>query len=320
VTVARWLRGGAARPKRREDVVGPLVAKQGFEGDGDAVAVGGRGGGAFADEAGAVEVGDAGGDLHEAIVAHGGEDAERDLATAVETAHDGAFGEGGDTRGLVVERREQLLRVVIGGAALERERPLAGGGNEDRLREELVSGGGFAEQPAESGGGDDDAGELRAGAVEFLDAGVEVALQVLEVEVLENGAQDGLAPEARRADDGVEAELFDRRGGAADVRIGGLLALEERGELEAIGQFGGDVLEAVDGEVDLAGEERALDLLDEEPLAGGAEGGRGLYAVAGGADGDGDELEAGLERLEFRDDETGLREGERAATSADPDR
>jgi hypothetical protein len=59
----------------------------------------------------------------------------------------------------------------------------------------------------------------------------------------------------------------------AHEHVAGVLPLREGQDLQALGQFGGDVLGAVDGQVDGAVEEGLLDLLDEEaPIADAGEG------------------------------------------------
>src|SRR6185437_1123938 len=99
------------------------------------------------------------------------------------------------------------------------------------------------------------------------------------------------------------------------ARVG---AARDGGECEARVEFGGQVFQRVDGEVDLAGGEGFFDLLDEDAFGEGGFSGRLLKAVAGGADDlDGDLVAEGGELL---GDVVGLPECELGAAGAYTDR
>ena len=110
----------------------------------------------------------------------------------------------------------------------------------------------------------------------------------------------------------------------ADEDVAGVGALRDGGEDEARIEFGGQVLERMNGEVDAALGERVFDLLDEDSFAArsgasaGAIGAVGLlHAVAGGAD------DLDLDRVaavtQLGGDVVGLPEGELRASRADAD-
>jgi hypothetical protein len=65
----------------------------------------------------------------------------------------------------------------------------------------------------------------------------------------------------------MSSTVSDERPPPGRITAARILARQYRPELEALGQDGRHVLAAVDGEVDVAGEQRVLDLLHEQPLA-----------------------------------------------------
>ncbi len=98
------------------------------------------------------------------------------------------------------------------------------------------------------------------------------------------------------------------------ARIG---ALEHGDEVQALGQRGGHVLEAMHCEVHLARQERFLDLLQEGALPPDGLEPSVLHAIAGGRDDlDGDVVAEGLEP---GFDVLGLPEREQAPPRADTD-
>jgi hypothetical protein len=88
--------------------------------------------------------------------------------------------------------------------------------------------------------------------------------------------------------------------------------------ISTIGQFRRHVLQAVDGGVYLAGQERLLQLLHEHAGARRSKGGRVADAVAGGRDHDRDSDDARVGLLQPGDDLLGLGQGEFAAAGTDP--
>ena len=98
--------------------------------------------------------------------------------------------------------------------------------------------------------------------------GVDVAAELDDLEVGAEREELGAAADARGPDAGALGDLGDRVAGA-DPDVGGVLARRDADEAEALGQLAGQVLGAVDGEVDLAVEQRPLDLADEARLVVG---------------------------------------------------
>ena len=106
----------------------------------------------------------------------------------------------------------------------------------------------------------------------------------------------------------------------ADPDVAGVGAFGDGGEGELRGEFGREVFEGVDGEVDAAFFEGFFDFLDEDAFAVEVwrrdEAGL-LHAVAGGADDFEFDVVAGV--AEGVEDVVGLPEGELGASAADAD-
>ena len=182
-------------------------------------------------------------------------------------------------------------------------------------------------------------GEEACGAVaagDFFDAGLDVAAQEDDAEVWPGVEKLGLAAEGVGADGGAGGEdgpwllagvFGGGRGavGAEDEGVAGVFAFEGAGEDDAGGEFGFEVLEAVDGEVDAAVEEGFVDFLAEEAFAADVGEAAVLDGVAGGADDvffeDGLALDAeaedGAEAGEEVEEHPCLCAGERGASGAD---
>ena len=67
----------------------------------------------------------------------------------------------------------------------------------------------------------------------------------------------------RRSEQAVEGEAVRGAAGAEDEGVARVLPLEGAGEADAVGEFGFQVLEAVDGEVDAPVEQGLVDFLAE---------------------------------------------------------
>src|SRR5206468_847585 len=79
-------------------------------------------------------------------------------------------------------------------------------------------------------------------------------------------SQDLRLPAQARRTDASTLRHFAPGTDAPDVGVAWVLALQDTGDLEALGKIGGKVLGGVHPQVDLALEQRALDLLDEARL------------------------------------------------------
>jgi len=205
---------------------------------------------------------------------------------------------------------------------LQRERALSGGG--EHFVEAEHGHFGFIKQSgaAEAGGGEDDGVELAI--AEFAKAGVDVAADGIDHEI--GAVMEKLGATARRAgaDFGAGREVGDGLGFEGDQHIPWIFALGDgaEGEIGLIDERLGDrdVLEGVDGEVDGAFEQGALELLGEDAFA--AELVEGLVddGVAGGLEDDqlDGEVFVFVDFFQGGGDELGLGLGEERAACAEP--
>src|SRR5262245_59706602 len=100
---------------------------------------------------------------------------------------------------------------------------------------------------------------------DFADAGRDVAAQRHDLQI---GAQETHlrdAAQARGPHARAGRQIGQRR--PTDQRFPGIVAPRNRGEREAVGGGGGQILERVHGNVDPAIEQRLFDFLGEEPFA-----------------------------------------------------
>jgi hypothetical protein len=247
------------------------------------------------------------------------------LAASAEGVEGGALGFDGEAGVWVFEEGNGVAEVgvagfvdgVFGAAGFERECALAGGGTHLCGREALVNPLG-AFEAVEASCGEDEGVALAL--FELAQAGVDVAADLDEGDVGAKGEELGAAAGAGRADAASGGEGVERPEGLADPDVAGVGALRDRGEGELRGELGGEVFEAVDGEVDAALFEGFLDLLDEDALAIEVwrrdEAGL-LHAVAGGADDFKFDVVASV--AEGVEDVVGLPKGELRASAADAD-
>src|SRR5579859_3692006 len=157
--------------------------------------------------------------------------ADGDLAAAAEFGEHGAFGANGEMSPGVVEG-------LAGGASraidegFDGERALAHCGQNDIGTE------GFADdvapaEAAETSGGEDDG--VVIAFLDFVDAGIDVATDGLDVKVRTNAFELGDAAEGTGTDARAEFEVTEF---AADDGVEGLDALRDAGEGEPFGEFG----------------------------------------------------------------------------------
>ena len=100
----------------------------------------------------------------------------------------------------------------------------------------------------------------------------------------------GLAADRGGADEGALREgavgvVRGLDGAAEDKGVAGVFALEGAGQHDAVGEFGFEILEAVDSEVYAAGDLGLVDFLGEKALAADVGQTAVLHGVAGGLDG-----------------------------------
>ena len=173
-------------------------------------------------------------------------------------------------------------------------------------------------EAVEAGGGEDEGVALAL--LEFAEAGVDVAADLDEGDVGAEGEDLRAAAWAGGTDaasggEGVEGPVL-----FADPDVAGVGAFGDGGEGELRGEFGGEVFEGVDGEVDASLFEGFLDFFDEDAFAvevGWRDEPGLLHAVARGAD----DFEFGViaSVAEGVEDAVGLPESELGASAADAD-
>ncbi|MEX2107212.1 MAG: hypothetical protein WD810_09975 [Solirubrobacterales bacterium] len=192
-------------------------------------------------------------------------DPDRARAGGLEQRHRGALG-GQLTQGVAVAdrpHRGSTRRVLR--SHLQRERALAGGGDHplggDREPDLPL-----APEPPQAGGGEDDRVEVSLG--ELAQAGVDVAVQLLDPQVRARRQQLGAAAQARGADPGPLGHVLERPAGP-DPDVGRVLARRHRGDLQALRHLSRQVLGGVDAEVGLTGQQRPLDPVHEARLVPG---------------------------------------------------
>ena len=120
-------------------------------------------------------------------------------------------------------------------------------------------------EAVEAGGREDEG--IALALLEFAQAGVDVAADLDEGDVGAKGEDLGATAWAGGADaasggEGVEGPVL-----LADPDVAGVGALGDGGESELRGQFGGEVFQAVDSEVDAAFFEGFFYFLDEDAFA-----------------------------------------------------
>ena len=231
---------------------------------------------------------------------------DRRLAAPAQRFHDRTLGLERGARHGVVDRLDSPTNVVVALADLDRDDALA------RRRQARRSGNPECDsrrqaQPAQSGSRENHG--IVLAVVELAEPRVQVAADLLEACVREQAFQLCHAAHAARADDrSVSREreqLVDPIHGAAhgggfghhgritqfrvgierhvlgqDDRIERILARQHRADRQSLWQDGWHVLAAVDSHIDVAAEERVLDLLDEQPLPAGLGEGRVLQPIA----------------------------------------
>ena len=101
--------------------------------------------------------------------------------------------------------------------------------------------------------------------------------------------------------------------------VSGIFALEHRAHLESLGQHRGHVLAAVNGQVDVAGQQRVLDFLHEQALSADLRQRRVLQAIARGLDDD-DLAGCAGRRLKALGHQPRLEEGELTSSTAETKR
>ena len=239
----------------------------------------------------------------DSVAVDSGVDADRRRAGRLEHGDDGPLGGQLAQRGLLADlggsRRCSPRRRL---AALQHQRALA------RRRDHPTrSGIGKAISPSRPSRRSPAAASTIASSspsCEPAQPGVDVAVQLLDAQVRPRGEQLGAAAQAGGADPGALGHVVER-GAGADPGVGRVLARRHRGDRQALGHLGRQVLGRVDADLGLAAQQRPLDPAHEARLVA-------RLAVGG----DLDQLGA----AEQLGDLPRLSQGERAAAGGDAQR
>src|SRR6266436_3047429 len=223
----------------------------------------GRGGGTLADILRTVDRADAG--FEDEFAALGaGPGAEGNLTAALQRGEQSALGDDGGARFGVVQSAEDFGGFGIGKAAFGGNRTLAHGREKNLWRKSF----GDAIAPAEAvepGFGEEDGVVFTA--LGFAEAGVDIAAQVADIEIGANVAKLLLAAKASGADARALAEIGEGGAACRDEAVSNVFAAEDSGKGQAGGDFGRDVLDAVDGDVDRFFHQGVFEFLDENAFA-----------------------------------------------------
>ena len=163
--------------------------------------------------------------------------------------------------------------IVLTG--FNRKRRLADGRHADLRRQYL----GYAvnpAQPLQSSHGQHD-GVRTVGFFQFLQPGVYIPSNARKAQIRPVMLKLRPPPRTPRGDQGARWELVEARAVAADQGVPHVHALRHRGDRQSFGKGRGQVLQTVNGHVDLSRDQGPFQFLDEDALA--AEGVQGGASV-----------------------------------------
>src|SRR6266446_253433 len=189
---------------------------------------------------------------------------ERHLAATLQRGEQGAFGDDGGAGFSIVQSAEDFGGFGIGQAAFGGDCSLTHGGQKN-IRSK---GFGDAIAPAEAvqaGFGEEYA--IVFAALRFAQASVDIAAKIADIEIGTNVAKLRLAAEAARADARSLTEIGERGATGGDEAVADIFAAEHGGKGQARVDFGGNVLDAVNGNVDRLVHQSVFEFLDENTLA-----------------------------------------------------
>ncbi len=196
------------------------------------------------------------------------EGAERKIAAAAERVEDGALcGSGeGDVRAVEARlRRRGGGGVFAGGVRGHRvsraSAPWPGAGQSSSMAKRWWTCCGAIEAVEACSGEDEGVG---LALLPFAEAGVDVAAELDEAEVGTKSEEHGLTARRGGADARAHGQHVQTPEALADEGVAGVGARGDGGEREARVELRGQILERVNGDVDAAGGESVLDLLNED--------------------------------------------------------
>ena len=189
----------------------------------------------------------------------------------------------------MVQARDDFVRLLIAGAAFKPECRLADARKHDFKRQERgeePDGNIRADERAigidletesfQTGESEDDSIEVRI-IHELMKPGAHIAADRDGFQIGPNGKKLGLSAGAAGGDRGAVSEIFyprisrvtmlavgGRRGASINQNIPDILALAHPGKIKAIGKFGGEILQTVDGELGLTVQHRDFEFFREK--------------------------------------------------------
>ena len=192
-------------------------------------------------------------------VLQAGKGTNRDLAAATEFGEEGSLSGYGEVDPRVVQQTGRI-KTRPGFQSLDGECPLADSGKHHVGAETL----GDDISPAETT--DAGSGEHNGIILTFLhfgDSGVDIAADVAEIEIGAEAGELRDAPERAGADDGTRAQKPEL---AADDGVEGVGPFGDGSDYEAFGKLGGEVLQAVNREVNATVEQGVFNFFGEQAL------------------------------------------------------
>ncbi len=218
-----------------------------------------------------------------AAPAHLRERGDRGPARAVEHLEAGAFGGHPQRRGALVQRRQERARARVVAADLDPDRALRHGG-QHLLRRQHRGGRAAHFETLEPGHGQERGIDLTLG--QLAQAGLDVAAQRHHLDIGPRQQHLGLAAQRGGAHDRARRQRGQAVAAVREQGVARVLARQDGGDLQALGQPGRHVLHGVHRDVDAPLEQRLLDLLGEQALAADLGERAVLHRVAGGLDDD----------------------------------
>ncbi len=164
----------------------------------------------------------------------------------------------------MVDRGEEIARRRIVLARLDGDDALPDRRNEFVGVERLGRGVGEAE-PLEAG--EREQRRIDLAGIELAQPRLHIAAERYDAEVGPQPLHQRLPPQRGGADHRARGQFPKRLRLAADEDVAGIFARQHRRDDETIRQYRRHVLGGMHGDVDLAGRQRLLDLLGEEPFA-----------------------------------------------------
>ena len=243
---------------------------------------------------------------------------DRSATGAVEGGEHGALGANTGGGSGVMKRIEELPQGLVGGTALESERALAYRRKHDFARQDLGRKLSLAE-PFEAAQREHQRIDLTG--VQLADPRVHIAADRNDRQIRSLPQQLGLAPQGSRPDPRTLWQSREVRRLRRQKRVARVVACQHTRNRQPLREPSLQILQGMHRQINLPGDQRLLDLLDEQALAADLGEQPVLHPVAGRADRhDLDRSrrgEFGASRNQSIADEGGLAQRHRAAAGPD---